>query len=520
MTTSPESPDLTASSGQVSLDSVFTPPSRQQWVEMAVAGLDVAADAGEEALRQLRRTTLEGIPLDVLCDTADVTVTLPPDSSVDDRGQMQWDNRLSADASGVGLERLNAGILQALQGGITSIELHTASAERLAGALKNVQLDIASISLRAGADYESSASALRALASTQKVNEESLHCSFNADPVGTALSADAGKANSPMTAQLEEMAYFAMSTSKSTPLTHSVLVDTAVHHNAGASTIEELHAALATAMLYLEAMLDAGMNVSDASGQIIFQVAMDTDVLLGVAKLRTLRALWLHTLQQMDNQMADKGDINGNNQVVIVAETSRRYTSRLEPWNNHLRNLSASTAAILGNANALIVHPHDALLRSDDSPDTALGDRIARNIAIILERECGLSTVHDPMAGSYAIENLTQQLMQHTWQSLMSTDTGEGWLDELCSGRWQTRLSHTHRQRVTLMEKEQRIAVGVNRFVQSDNLKPGTMFDKQSSGGQAADDMAATDKSTSPMALQPVREAEAFEQALTQEATS
>ena len=520
MTTSSESPDLTASSGQVSLDSVFTPPSRQQWVEMAVAGLDVTADAGEEALRQLRRATLEGIPLDVLCDTADVTVTLPPDSSVGDRGQMQWDNRLSADASGVGLERLNVSILQALQGGITSIELHTASAERLAGALKNVQLDIATISLRASADYDSCASALRALASTQKVYEESLRCSFNADPVGTALSADVGRVNSPMTAQLEEMAHFAMSTSKSTPLAHSVLVDTAVHHNAGASTIEELHAALATAMLYLEAMLDAGMNVSDASGQIIFQVAMDTDVLLGVAKLRTLRALWLHTLQQMDNQMTDKEGINGNNQVVIVAETSQRCTSRLEPWNNHLRNLSASTAAFLGNANALIVHPHDALLRSDDSSDTALGDRMARNIAIILERECGLSTVHDPMAGSYAIENLTQQLMQHTWQSLMSTDTGEGWLDELCSGRWQTRLSHSHRQRVTLMEKEQRIAVGVNRFVQSDKLERGTTIDKQSSGGQAAGDTAATDKSTLPMALQPVREAEAFEQALTQEATS
>ena len=227
----------------------------------------------------------------------------------------------------------------------------------------------------------------------------------------------------------------------------------------------------------------------------------------------------------MDNRNADKGSISSNNPVFIVAETSRRYTSKLQPWNNHLRNLSASTAAFLGNANALIVHPHDAVLRSADSSDASLGDRMARNIAIILERECGLSKVHDPMAGAYAVENLTQQLMQHTWQSLATTDTSEGWLDELYSGRWQTRLAHTHRQRVTLMENEQRVTVGVNRFVQSDNVETGSinteqLSGKQSSGKKTANESAATDKSILPISLTLVREAEAFEQALAQEATS
>ena len=527
MTTSSESPHLTSPSGQVSLDSVFAPPSRQQWVEMAISGLDVAADAGEEALQHLRRTTLEGIPMDVLCDAADVTVTLPPVSAVDGKGHMQWDNRFSVDATGPDVEYVNARILDALQGGMSSIELHSPSPEMLADALKSVQLDLATISLRAGADFENCASALKTLAATQNINDSDLRCSFNADPVGNALSTNAGKSsasNTAITTQLETMAHFAMSTNINTPLAHSVLVDTAIHHNAGASTIEELHAALATAMLYLEAMLDAGMNVSDASGQIMFQVAMDTDVLLGVAKLRALRALWLHTLQQLDNQNADKRDINSSRAVFIVAETSRRYTSTLEPWNNHLRNLSASTAAFLGNANALIVHPHDALLRSDKSSEIALGDRMARNIAIILERESGLSMVHDPMAGAYAAENLTEQLMQHTWQSLAATDTGEGWLDELSSGRWQTRLAHTHQQRVTLMKKEQRIAVGVNRFVQSDNVAPDTIvvkqIAKQFSGEQTAHENATHDKSTLPMHLTLVREAEVFEQALAQEATS
>ena len=110
--------------------------------------------------------------------------------------------------------------------------------------------------------------------------------------------------------------------------------------------------------------------------------------------------------------------------------------------------------------------------------------------------------------------------MQHTWQSLASTDTGEGWLDELHSGRWQTRLTHTHRQRVSLMKQEQRIAVGINKYVQIMDTELATTFLKKTMDEKTAGGKMASDKSGSPMALTLVREAEAFEQALTQEATS
>jgi len=133
-------------------------------------------------------------------------------------------------------------------------------------------------------------------------------------------------------------------------------------------------------------------------------------------------------------------------------------------------------------------------------PDNELGDRMARNVAIILERESGLSHVHDPMAGSYAVENLTQQLAQHTWQSLSSTDTAEGWLDELTSGRWQTRLSQTHKLRTELMQQEKKVAVGVNRFV-DDKAPQKTSNDNTSAANQGL--------------LTPVRDAQTFENGTT-----
>lgn len=461
MTCTPNSPEPL-----VSLDTVFTPPSRQQWVEMAVAGLGGDGESDMDALLKLRKTTLEGIPLEVLYDTTTHSTQLAINSS-----STHWDNRaclLVHDDTET--SSANTRLIQALQGGVTSVELHVQSPDHVPLCLAGTQLDLAPVSIRSLNHYAACTDAFVDFATQQGANIQALRCALNADPVGTALSLPVSANTSVQTinSELAEMANFAISNDQSLPNATSVLVNTAIHHNAGASTVEEIHAALATATLYLEALSGAGMSVEQACKQIVFQVAMDADILLGVAKLRAIRALWQRVTTSLDTNGARL------HPTVIVAETSQRFTSLLEPWNNHLRNLSASTAAALGGADTLLVHPHDILQRHNDTVDTDLGDRMARNIAIILERECGLLKVRDPMAGSYAIENLTQQLMQHSWESLASTDTGEGWLNELVSGRWQTRLTQTHHQRITLMEQEQCIAIGVNRFVSTDELATTT----------------------------------------------
>ncbi|MFK7995510.1 MAG: methylmalonyl-CoA mutase family protein [Granulosicoccus sp.] len=474
----------------VSLDNVFSPPSWQRWVEAAVAGI-TGDESTMDALRQLQRTTLEGIPVEVLYASADVALSFTPDR----KPLQSWDNRLCIKNDNE--TQASNNILQGLRGGVTSIELHTCSPSYIASALTDVRLDLANVSLRSADQYETCAQTLFNIANRQGIDNNAVACSVNADPLSTAINC--GATESDLSQELNRMAEFTLTAATNFASSKCVLVDAALHHNAGASTIEELHAALATATLYLETLLDAGMLVDDACKQIVFQVAMDADVLLGVAKLRALRALWQHIVDQIGHASAQSAH------TTIVAETSHRFVSKRQPWNNHLRNLCGCTAAMLGSADTIMVHPHDVLLRADTRFDTSLGDRIARNIVIILERECGMGKVTDPLSGSYAIENLTQQLMQRAWQSLASTDTGKGWVNELLSGKWQTRLKESHTRRLTLMQEEQRIVVGVNRFVQSDE----TEFSPS----------AATTESDRP-ALHTVRDAEAFEQPAKPEASS
>ena len=148
------------------------------------------------------------------------------------------------------------------------------------------------------------------------------------------------------------------------------------------------------------------------------------------------------------------------------------------------------------------MHPHDNVHGWNATQDSSLGERIARNLPIILDRECGLTKVSDPTAGSFAIETLTQQLMEITWQSLSELNTGDAWIEALASGQWQNELTQTHQRRLQRLRDEASIMVGVNRF-QAPSDTSGKSID------------SVVSNTTSPALLQTVRDAEEFEQPMT-----
>lgn len=431
------------SAAHTALDTAFQSPDYEQWLESATRGLGEA-----RSLIDNGKQTLDGIAIAALYDSCPATQSAPATTV-----GAPWDNRLSLQATSTP-ENTNLKILQGLSGGNTSIELHASSPMQLESMLAGVDLTLAALSVRVGMQFAECAQQLIELINKQSISLQNCPPGFNADPLGCALKN--GGLAVPMDVALEQMVGFSQSVSQTLPGCKTILVDGAAHHNAGASPVEELHATIATATLYLEQLLNAGANAADALQQISFQLALDSDMLIGLAKIRAFDQLWSHVARQL----------TGDNSLVVsanpVAETSRRVISSLDPWNNHLRNLAACMTAAMAGTPAIIVHPHD-----DNEP--ALAARMARNLPIIVEREAGLRNVSNPLAGSYAIESLTQNLIDKTWQSLQATDTSMQWQNQIQSGQWQARLADTHARRLALIDSEQKVMVGVNRY------RPATM---------------------------------------------
>lgn len=383
----------------------------------------------------------------------------------------QWDNRLSIIGSTTAECHEHA--MSGLNGGVNSLEVWIsddknapkASApdiRELADILTDVQLDVASISLRAGASFSAASLALKAIWSARGHKSESIQGAFNADPIGSLLSD--GWLTGSIDDATNEMAWLAFETARSHPQVRSVLVDVAVHHNAGASTVQELVAAIATASQYMDAMLDAGLSLEQACNTISFRMACNSDVMMNVAKMRSLRQLWQHTVSSFASSRSTLMQLPQVITTAFEVETSRRYLSRIDPWVNHLRNIAACSAAALTNSDAILVHPHNLIdsVRIDD--DSEIADRVARNLPIILAEESSLNAVHDPMAGSYAIEHITDTLNQTAWQQLGALQSAGGLADAITKGHWQQAIADMNTQRMQGIDEETTIMVGVNRF--------------------------------------------------------
>ncbi|QBR92081.1 methylmalonyl-CoA mutase family protein [Nocardioides euryhalodurans] len=185
----------------------------------------------------------------------------------------------------------------------------------------------------------------------------------------------------------------------------AAVVDGTTAHDRGASDVQELGHALATAAAYLRTLVAAGFSVEEAAGLVEFRFAATAAQFPTIAKLRAARRLWARMLE-----LSGAGEVP----MRIHAVTSRPMMSRYDPWVNMLRTTVAAFAAGVGGADSVTVLPFDSPLGEPD----AFGRRIARNTSHLLLSESHLGRVADPAGGSYAVEKLTDDLAVAAWEEL------------------------------------------------------------------------------------------------------
>jgi methylmalonyl-CoA mutase len=237
--------------------------------------------------------------------------------------------------------------------------------------------------------------------------------------------------------------------------TTAALVSTLPYHRAGADAADELAIALSTGAAYLGALVDAGIDVAAAAGQIAVQIAVGRDTFLELAKLRALRIVWAKLTIAAGAPALP---------LTVHAVSSPRTLTERDPWVNMLRVTTQVFAAVLGGADLVTPASFDEAL----GPPSPLGRRTARNTALVLREESHLGRVVDPAAGSYYLESVTDAQAREAWTRFQALEREGGVASALASGALAARLDAAWKKRVAAIGKRREPITGVSEFANLD----------------------------------------------------
>ncbi len=363
--------------------------------------------------------------------------------------------------------RANRELIEELEGGATELLLHAsgapgpsgipfADADELDEVLDGVHLDLAPIALAAGTEAARAASALLELWRRRRHPVSGVRGSLRLDPVGTLA-----RSGEPDEDQVRDETAAAMRMLRDVraefPHVRVLAVDTTAYVEAGAGAPFELAVALATAIAYLRAADDSGVDPAALAGALEFTLCAGPDQFLEIAKLRALRRLWAHALSRCGVEPAQR-------RSAVYVRTSRRMVSALDPWVNLLRATTAAFAAAVAGADGITVLPFDEPVLSPGDSSGALGRRMARNTQLVLLEEASLHRVSDPAGGSWYVESLTDQLARAAWAELQAIERGGGIAQALRSGTLTRRVRTETARRHDDLARRRRSLTGVNSF--------------------------------------------------------
>jgi methylmalonyl-CoA mutase len=239
------------------------------------------------------------------------------------------------------------------------------------------------------------------------------------------------------------------------------VVTTLGFHDAGADAADELALGLSSLVAVLRRHVAAGDELARVAPGLSARVAVGRDTFGEVCKLRALRVLWHKVLAGAGVADARLGTIH--------AVCSARTLSQRDPWVNMLRVTTQVFAAALGGAQLITPRPFDAAFATR----SALGDRVARNTALVLREESQLGRVHDAAGGSYYIETRTDALARAAWSRFAAIER-DGGVDALArSGTLQARLEAAWTARLGALARRKEPVLGVSEFANLREQLPG-----------------------------------------------
>jgi methylmalonyl-CoA mutase, N-terminal domain len=230
---------------------------------------------------------------------------------------------------------------------------------------------------------------------------------------------------------------------------------------AGSTAVQEVAFTLANGMAYVEAALKAGLNVDEFAGQLSFFFNAHNNFLEEVAKFRAARRLWAKIMRERF-----KAQKPSSWQLRFHTQTAGSTLTAQQPENNVVRVTIQALSAVLGGTQSLHTNSMDEALWLP----TEKAVRVALRTQQIIAYESGVADSVDPLAGSYLIEYLTDEIEKGAEDYIAKIDEMDGALQSIEKGFMQNEIQNAAYAAQQAIERGEQVVVGVNQFTVEESL--------------------------------------------------
>ncbi len=241
--------------------------------------------------------------------------------------------------------------------------------------------------------------------------------------------------------------------------------------DAGSSIVQELGFSLAQGAEYITQLTELGLSAFSVASKIKFNFGVGANYFMEIAKLRAARLLWAKVVEAYNPECecgddcscggeCEDGNCKCCGAMLIHSENTIWNKTVYDPYVNMLRTQTEAMSAVLGGTDSMTVMPFNAAYEKP----TDFSERIARNQQLLLKEESHFDKIADPAAGSYYIENLTNNIAELAWKLFLEVQDKGGFIAAFKEGFIQSQIEATAAKLDLAIATRRENLLGTNQF--------------------------------------------------------
>src|SRR5690349_8970846 len=247
------------------------------------------------------------------------------------------------------------------------------------------------------------------------------------------------------------------------PLMHPVSISGYHIREAGSNAAQELAFTLSNGFALVEACLERGLDVDSFAPRLSFFFNAHLDFFEEIAKYRAARRIWARQMREKYGAQDPRSWL-----MRFHTQTAGVSLTAQQPEVNLIRTALEALAAVLGGTQSLHTNSYDEAL----ALPTEHAVRLALRTQQVIAHETGVVNTIDPLGGSYYLKHLTEELERQAYEYFERIDALGGVVEAIKENFFQREIAESSFRYQSEVEAQQRIVVGVNRYVQEDEAPP------------------------------------------------